>query len=117
MKKLKGFSLIELLIIVSIIAILGAILIPGLSAVRQSAENTQREQKVQQHEKRRLNLTIIDDTTMIISGINPTNKVGRICISNGDSPLDVVATDARGVQIKVEGIKTIIIKKIPTNTR
>lgn len=40
MKKIKSFTLIELLVVIAIIAILAAMLLPALSAARESAKST-----------------------------------------------------------------------------
>ena len=114
-KHLTGFSLIELFIIVTIITVLGAIIIPAVSAEQTKNENRQAEQKVNKHFQRRYVTVVDEETAIIYGGINTTNTAKRIVISAGGSPLTIVVQDANGKSSNVENVKTVIIIKKTVN--
>lgn len=100
----RGFSLIELLVVVSIISMLAAVLIPNLQAVRQKARDTQRKndlkqlQKVLESYRQSQNLvaypTVAPGTTLLGSCGTPlTDNTGNVLINKMPcDPLNITPT-------------------------
>ncbi len=86
MKTKKGFSLVELLVAMAIIAVLISIAAFGISIVQRNARNTQRRKEL---DNLRLTITEVEmNSQSVLSGISGSNTI-TVSTSKGSSTYNV----------------------------
>jgi len=106
----KGFTLIEVLVVMTIIAVLVAIGLPNYLGARQRARDAKRKAELREF-KIALRLYYNDYAQYPASQVNPTLFNG--CGTNGDSACPVCSTAAFAAG-GVGGCSTIYMKTLPS---
>ena len=113
MKKNKGFTIVELVIVIAVIAILAAVLIPTFSGVIQKANVSQRTQEMTNALK--VVLAGNADTGSIAANTIFVTDDGYYAIYNGNKLGDIIALPATAETCIPDGttIKSVIIPYDP----
>jgi len=95
LKRSKGFTLIEVLTVIAIIAILSAILVPTVTQMRETARKTKDINNLRQIINASL-LFASQNSERFVSDVNAISSAGRVDESGSGTIDDVVATLAAG---------------------
>lgn len=108
MKKTKscGFTIIELVIVIAVIAILSAVLIPTFGGVMESAQNSTRDTKAKNAYTDYITYHPIDDNSYLIIEIRQSGATYYYSVTDGQIDLDhesKVLSAIHGEGIKCKG--------------